>query len=269
MVCSMKYIDTHCHIFPHSIAAKVVQNLQEYYHFQWDGTGEADDLQASLAESGIHKAVIFSSATKPEQVISINDYIAATVQEAPDRFIGFGTMHPDFAGFREEICRIRELGLKGIKFHPDFQRFAIDDERMMPIYEAVGDSLVLLFHTGDRTSDLSAPHRLARVLDQMPHLKVIAAHMGGFSAWEEAQKYLIGRNVYMDISSTTITGEIDTESVRQLILAHGIGKVLYATDYPAARHRRMIHEVLKMGFSPEENEAIFYRNAEKLLGITL
>ena len=103
----MKYIDTHCHIFPHSIAAKVVENLQNYYGFLWEGTGEADDLLQSISASKIDKSVIFSCATKPDQVTSINDYIASLVQENPDLFIGLGTLHPDYEDCRNEIRRIR------------------------------------------------------------------------------------------------------------------------------------------------------------------
>ena len=265
----MKYIDTHCHIFPHSIAAKVVENLQNYYGFLWEGTGEADDLLQSISASKIDKSVIFSCATKPDQVTSINDYIASLVQENPDLFIGLGTLHPDYEDCRNEIRRIRELGLKGVKFHADFQRFAIDDPKMMALYEEIGDSLVMLLHTGDENSDLSAPRRLAHVLDQFPHLKVIAAHLGGYAVWDEAKKYLLGRNLYWDISSTTVTGKIDLQSAKELIRAHGVDKVLFATDYPVVHHRRMIDEVLQMGFTQEENEAIFYRNAAKLFGIIL
>ena len=54
---------------------------------------------------------------------------------------------------------------------------------------------------------------------------------------------------------------------RKMIRQHGADKVLFASDYPMTRAARAIKEVLLMELTAEENEMIFYRNAEKLLGL--
>lgn len=259
----MYYIDVHTHIFPENIAAKVVNELEIYYGYPWSGTGESDDLLASMGEAGPGKSVIFSSATKPEQVESINNFLAASAASRPDRFIGFGTMHPGYDKKAAEIDRLIKMGLRGLKFHPDFQRFNIDDPAMMEIYEIVGDRIPMLFHVGDPRVDYSSPERLARVLSRYPQLKVIAAHMGGFQSWDKAREHLIGKELWLDISSTII--HISPEETAELARNHGIGRVLFATDYPAQKHRDVIKDVLSLGFSQEENEMIFFRNAAALL----
>lgn len=263
----MKYIDIHSHIFPDNIAGKVVHELESYYGTPWDGTGEQRDLLESLNAVPVDRSVIFSSATKPQQVESINNYIAGLVKQFPDRFIGFGTMHQDYANYKDELRRIRELGLRGLKFHPDFQRFHVDDPRMMKIYEEAGDSLVLLFHIGDRNTDFSSPYRLARVLRDLPGLKIVAAHMGGYSEWEQAWEHLVGKDVWFDTSSTMPM--LPPEEARRMALAHGTDRILFGSDYPAAHHRKAIAQTLDIGLSEEDNEKVFYKNAEKLLGITL
>ena len=197
----------------------------------------------------------------------VNDFLARTQREYPGRFLAFGTLHPDYGDLRGELARIRELGLHGLKFHPDFQHFAIDDPRMFRIYEMVGDTLPMLFHVGDRTSDLSAPRRLAAVLDVMPELRVVAAHFGGYCAWEEARRDLIGRDLWIDTSSSL--PHLPAAEAAQMARDHGIDKVLFASDYPAVRHRRAIHDVLSLGLTPEENELVFHRNAERWLGLAL
>ena len=261
----MKYLDVHSHIFPDKIAPKVVQFLTEYYHFPWQGTGVLSDLTASLDEAGIDRTVIFSSATKPAQVETINRYIAGICAAQPDRFIGFGTMHREYRDYRAEIGRMRELGLKGLKFHPDFQDFDIDDPAMMKIYEAAGPEMVLLFHVGDPKCEHSAPERLARVLDALPGLRIIAAHMGGYSVWERARASLIGRDVWLDTSSCL--PHLDVGEMARLAREHGLDKVLFASDYPAVHHARAIADVLALGLSQEEQEMVFHRNAEALLGL--
>lgn len=263
----MKYIDLHSHIFPSAIAHKVIDALESFYNVRWAGTGEIDDLLRSLRQAHITKSVIFSSATKATQVASINNYISSLQNQYPELFIGFGTMHPELENYKEEIARMKEIGLHGLKFHPDFQRFCVDDPAMLKIYEAVGDSMPMLFHIGDYRTPYSKPERLQKVHKMYPHLKLIAAHMGGYSEWDQAWKYLIGQDIYLDISSTMPM--VSPHEVRRMVEAHGVDRILFASDYPATYHRQAIENVLKLGFSAEDNEKIFYRNAEKLLGLTV
>ena len=263
----MKYIDMHSHLFPPGVAEKVIAALESYYGSRWVGTGELDDLLRNLRQAHITRSVIFSSATKPTQVIPINNFVGRLQRQYPELLLAFGTLHPDFPDFKEEIRRIRKLGLYGLKFHPDFQQFCIDDPGMDGIYRAVGDSLPLLFHIGDSRTQFSKPERLLNVHRKFPELKLVAAHLGGYSEWERAWKYLIGTDVWLDISSTIKF--IGPQETRRMVEAHGADKVLFASDYPAAGHCQAVKDVLSLGLSGEENELIFYRNAEKLLGITV
>ena len=174
----MEFFDIHAHIFPPHVAEKVIAQLEGYYGFKWEGTGVYEDLIASMDEAGVRRCTIFSCATKPEQVETANTYLASLQEKFPERFCCFGTMHPAYHDIPGELKRLKSMGLKGLKIHPDFQRINIDDPGMIRIYDLVGDTLPRLFHIGDPYQDYSAPKRLGRVLDMMPHLKVIAAHLG-------------------------------------------------------------------------------------------
>ena len=62
---------------------------------------------------------------------------------------GFGSVHPSHPDALKELERIHALGIKGIKFHPDYQYFFVDEERMFPIYEKCGKlGLIVVFHAG-------------------------------------------------------------------------------------------------------------------------
>ncbi len=162
---------------------------------------------------------------------------------------------------------MRELGLTGVKFHPDFQNFEIDDPAMMKIYEAIGPDMVLLFHLGDRTSENSAPERLAKVLDALPELRIVAAHFGGYCMWERAKQCLVGRNVWLDTSSSIAF--LGSEAAAEIVKAHGVDRVLWGSDYPAVQPQTAIAQLQSLGLSAEDQEKIFFRNAEKLLGIRI
>jgi predicted TIM-barrel fold metal-dependent hydrolase len=261
----MKYIDVHTHVFPDNVANKVVNQLEGYYKLTCQGKGDFADLIKNITEANLTKTVIFSTATKAAQVVTINDYIAALCKQ-DERFIGFGTLHPDYPDIAEELVRFKTLGLKGLKLHPDFQQFYIDEPKLDAIYQAIPDNMPILIHVGDENVDYSAPERLAKVMDKYPNLVFIAAHFGGYCRWEDAKKCLFGRrNLYLDTSSCF--GKISYSQGREMIRLHGADRVLFASDYPAQRSQQSIQDVLNMELTLEENELIFYKNAQRLLGL--
>lgn len=254
-------IDTHAHIFPQKIAKKATKATGHYYNIPMHGEGTVSDLLKSGSKIGVYKFIVHSTATKAEQVKSVNDFIAS-VQKENDSFIGFGTLHPDFGDIKREVERIESLGLKGIKLHPDFQRFNIDDKDAMPIYEAIEDRLPLLIHMGDENRTFSHPKRLAHVLDRFSDLTVIAAHMGGYKMWDESMEYLVGRDVYFDTSSTLMF--LDSSRALEMIRAHGAKKVLFGVDYPMWSHEKELERLYGLGLSSDELELILWENAHKL-----
>lgn len=255
-------IDIHAHIFPGKIAEKAVSSIGRYYGVEMSRKGTVEDLLESGGRINVRKYVVHSSATVVEQVRPINDFIAE-MQSAHPELIGFATLHPGLGNVSAEVDRIIGLGLKGIKLHPEFQHFSIDDDDMMPIYEAVEGRLPVLMHMGDENVDSSSPARLSRVLTRFPRLVVIAAHFGGYRMWDLSCKYLIGRNVYMDTSSTLAF--ISTDHAADMIRKHGADKMLFGSDYPMWDHRGELERFMALDLTEEERKAILYGNAENLL----
>lgn len=259
-----RIIDIHAHVFPEKIAQKASMSTGRYYGIPMHGKGTVAGLVESGSKIGVDKYIIHSTATRADQVMSVNDFIAS-VQKTDDCFVGFGTLHPDFVDIEGEVDRISSFGFKGIKLHPDFQRFNIDGENMMPIYEAIEGRLPLLMHMGDEEKTFSHPKRLARVLDMFPKLTVIAAHMGGYMRWDESIEYLVGRDLYFDTSSTLPF--VASSKVVDMIRTHGAEKVLFGVDYPMWTHKEELERIYSLGLCEEELELILWRNANRILGI--
>lgn len=253
-------IDFHAHAFPDKIALPAVEQLASHYHLKVSRPGTMDDLLESSREAGISKLCLHAAATNAEQVEITNNWMA---QQCSDCIAGFGSLHIDYPEFAAELDRMETLGLTGIKFHADFQGFAIDDPRMWPLYEAIDDRFLVMFHVGDKVSDLSNPVRLSRVLDDFPRMKAIAAHLGGWSKWQEAKNYLLGRDLYIDTSSTTWV--LRVEEIAELIRVHDINRVLFGTDYPIVSHQEELEAFAKIPLSQDERERILWKNASKLL----
>lgn len=255
-------IDIHAHAFPDNLAEKAVAFIGNHYSLIMNGKGTLRDLTESAERSNVDYVVFHSTATKPTQVRSVNDWI---IENAGGRLIGFGTVHPDYSESVQEIDRFLSAGLKGIKLHPDFQGFYADDPGMDGIYRAIGSRAPVLFHVGDENLDYASPARIARVIAKFPELKVIAAHFGGHKRWAEAEKYLIGRDIYIDTSSAI--SFIGPENAVRLIRKHGANRVLFGTDYPIAYHDTELEAFDTLGLTCEEKRLILYENAARLLGL--
>jgi predicted TIM-barrel fold metal-dependent hydrolase len=256
-------IDFHTHIYPEKISAKVMVNLFEFYKIPIQMDGIVRTLLKNGRTGGIDRFVVFSPAAVPEQVQNINNFIAAVCREHPE-LIGFGTLHQDMQNPVDEIRRIAELGLKGIKLHPDIQRFNIDDDCMMEMYAALEGRLPVIFHTGDYRYSFSHPSRLARVLDNFPKLTTVAAHFGGWSLFDIAMDYLHDRFCYFDVSSSLPF--LGKRRARELIRVYGAERFLFGSDYPMWNPTACLTDFLDLNLSGTEKDLILYKNALAILG---
>ena len=263
----MKIIDCHCHVYPEKIVEKAVSGIGAFYDIPMVNDGRIQTLLEKGKENGIDRHIIFSVATTPKQVPSINSFIAKTVSEYPDKFIGLGTLHPDSEDINADVEHIIELGLKGVKLHPDFQKFALNDPKCDKMYHACRGRLPILIHAGDKRYEYSNPDNIIPVLEKYPDLTVIAAHLGGYSVWERVDKLNCYDNLFVDCSSSFAF--MDKQTAVKLIRFFGAEKVLFATDFPMWDIKGELNYFNSLPLTQEERELIFYKNACKLFKIKL
>ena len=260
----MKIIDFHTHIYPEKVARKATLSICEFYELDSDQNGTAEELLTLGSSVGITDYAVLPVAVKPDGVGHINDFVVSECAAHPE-FHGFGTVHAAMDGIVEEGERIASLGLHGIKMHPDTQRFAIDDERLFPLYDAIGDRLLFVFHTGDKRYDYSSPARLRHVLDLFPRMRAIGAHLGGYSVYDEAEELLKDTDAIVDISSSLMF--MTPEEAVKHIRAYGVDRVLFGSDYPLWNPVPEVERFMALPLTDDEREKIAHINAEKLLGI--
>ena len=263
MVGKYRVIDAHCHIYPDRIAEKASENTGLFYNMPSRLDGKLSTLIEQGDRAGIDRFIVQSVATTPAQVSRINKFIAEAVGSDPTRLTGLGTLHPDSKDMKADVDEILSLGLKGVKLHPDIQRVAIDDERMLAIYDLCDKRLPLLIHTGDHRYDFSNPNRMMPILEKYPSLTVIGAHFGGWSVWEEATEKLSGyKNFFVDCSSSLYA--MTPEKAGDLIRAYGADRVLFGSDYPMWEIDGEVERFMKIDLSDSEREDILYNNAARL-----
>ncbi|MCR4614584.1 MAG: amidohydrolase family protein [Clostridiales bacterium] len=257
-------IDAHCHIYPDKIADKASHNTGSFYSLPTTHDGKVSTLLRIGDEAGVDKFVVQSVATTPGQVSSINRFIAETVKNDPDRFYGLGTIHPESDDIRSDIEEIVSLGLKGVKIHPDIQKFKLDDYRYLKMYDLLDEyGLPALVHTGDHRYDYSNPNRMLPILEIYENVTFVGAHFGGWSVWEEAASKLKDRpNFFVDCSSTFYA--LDNEKVKKLIDIYGVDRVIFGTDYPMWDIKTELDRFFTLGYDKETEEKILYKNALRI-----
>ncbi len=267
MINNIYTIDSHCHIYPEKIAEKAVGGTDNFYSTKSVGLGTVTDLLESGTAAGIDHFIVQSVATTPKQVASINRFIAETVEKSDGRMTGLGTLHPDSENIKDDVLNIVNLGLRGVKLHPDIQAFKLDDYRCLKIYELCEENnLTMLIHTGDSRYDYSNPNRMLPILETYKGLKVIGAHLGGWSIWEEAvNSYKDMPNFYVDCSSSF--NYLKPEKAKEIIRKYGADKVLFGTDYPMWAQKREIEYFLSLSLDEFEIRSILNMNAKKLFGL--
>ena len=260
-----RIIDAHTHIYPDKIAEKAGEAIGSFYNVPIYHTGTAEELLKSSEKIGVDKFLVCSAATSPKQVTSINDFIISECA-LHEKFIGFGSVHPDFENIDAELKRIKAAGLGGVKLHPDFQQFLIDDPKALPMWKAIRDNdMFALVHTGDTRLPFSDPRRMAAVLEELPGIKVIAAHFGGYQVWERAYEAYKPGTCLFDISSSIMF--MEKELIFKFFDKFGIENFFWGTDFPSQDHEIELNRFLELGLSEEQNRMLLGGNFAGVMGI--
>jgi len=202
-------IDFHTHIFPDRIAASTVRNLSGMSHTVPCTDGSAAQLTRSMKAAGVELSISLPVATKPEQVVKVNTLSAEANRRTKETGIfTFGCMHPYLENPEKELERIASLGMKGIKIHPVYQKTNLDDPGFLRIFRKAAElGMVVVTHAGFDVGypglDMCSPAMAARVVDKVPDLKLVLAHMGGWKQWDDVLRLLPDTNCFLDTSFST------------------------------------------------------------------
>ena len=279
-------IDFHTHTFPDKIAAGTIDLLSRKAHILPYTDATVSQLQTSMKRAGIDLSVVLPVATTVRQVEHINDRAAQTNERTQETgILSFGCMHPDFEGYHEELARIRDLGLKGIKIHPVYQGVDIDDIRYMRIFDRAAQlGLIVITHAG---LDIGfpgvvhcSPLMCRHVVDEVGDFSFILAHMGGWRNWEEVPEYLADTCVFLDTAFSEDRfvplpdgwwKDGEEQMLTQKEFLHlkdvfGADRLLFGTDCPWSGQAESLAYLEKLTLTADEKEKILGGNAAKLLG---
>ena len=262
-------IDFHTHAFPETIASKAMDKLS----FVSGGLvpqsrGTISSLKSEMAKDGVDISIVLSIATNPKQQTNVNNF----AKEINDResIFAFGSVHPDSVDVLDELERIKDMGLKGVKFHPEYQKFYVDDAKMKPIYKKISTlGLITVFHSGyDYGYGMPyhcMPDNLLGALNWLD-TPVVAAHWGGLNCGAEVLKKLCGKEIWFDLSFGY--GAMPKAIAQEIVDKHTPDRLLFASDMPWHRPKWEMQLIETLDISQSDKDKIYYKNALNLLNKT-
>ncbi len=264
-------IDFHTHAFPDAIATRALDSLvagcEGKYLPATDGTVRG--LIGGMDAFGVDVSVVQPVLTKASQLYSLNEWAKSIEGE---RIIPFGGIYPYSESYKEDIDFVASLGLRGLKFHAEYQGFTVDDSHMLRIYDyAFEKGLIVLHHAGFDPAFpapyRSSPKQFAHIADEMKGGMLVVGHLGGQCQWDDVERYLVGKDVYLDTSMGF--SYYGSEQFLRIARAHGTDKLLFGSDAPWSRADAEIKALRALPLCDGEKDAILYKNAARLLSLTV
>ena len=266
----MKIFANHAHVFPASLRPE----------------GTIDRLLTLLDACGIEKAVCF--APFPHELETHNQWLAKELR-GRERLVGFGTLDLRRDDQREQVRRVVDLGLRGLKLHPNAQQFDLLGREAMLAYEAAQEAgLFISFHSG--VHHYRIEHYKVLKFDEIawrfPDLRFSMEHVGGWAFFQDAVAVICnnipfpavaGRKcrVYGGLTSVFTPDYIrmwymPPERMMELVRQVGAAQLIFGLDFPynlEENTKTALKAIVKLPISDNEREAILGNNLRQLLGL--
>ncbi len=259
------YIDFHTHAFPDQVAPTAIPALEKKGNVKAYLNGTVTDLLKSMDQAGIEQSVVCSIATRPEQFQPILDWSQSIRSQ---RIVPLPSVHPTDPDRFDHLQQIKDQGFVGLKLHPYYQDFFLDDPELLEFYAKIQElDLMVVMHTGYDIGypriRRANPERILNLLQMVPGLRLITTHLGGWDEWADVRELLTGLPIYMEISFAL--DFLDQIRLRDLIENHPPEYILFGTDSPWADQATTLKMLAKLGLSDDLYERIVRGNAKALL----
>jgi len=259
-------IDAHTHVWPDRIA-ELALSSNPVPGLAAQGNGTVSGLTKDMAGSGVAISCCLGIANQARHVESVNAFVAGL---QTDSRIGFGTVHVDLS-VEENLVSLERHRLRGIKIHPLFQRFALDDRRLWGILDALPRDIAVIAHVGGggdaHTNALSSPAMIRELVRQFPDLRLVACHFGGYKLLDDAEELLTGLDIVLETSWPPTLSSLQPDRIRRLIRKHGAERVAFGSDWPMTSPRAEIAAIDALGLNDDETKLVLGGTLAGLLGV--
>ena len=225
-----------------------------------------ENLLARMREAGVDLSVNLPVVSKPQNQGEVNRFAK---EAARKNIISFGGLHPDCENVIEELEKLKDMEMAGIKFHPPFQKVHLEDPKYEEMWRKINElGFSVLIHMGTarivRSYDLY-PSGIRKILKFAPDIPIIMAHMGSFCMMKNPDGDLenLPENVFID---TAMSAELEESGeFEEIIRRFGTNRVLYGSDFPYGSQKAAIARIRDSSFTDSEKEDMLWKNAARIL----
>lgn len=271
----MKILANHAHVFPSSI----------------NPNGTIDRLLRMLDACGIESAVCFAPFPyqAKDAAVQPNKWLADELKRYP-RLHGFGTVDFHRDDVRDQIKAAKDLGLRGLKLHPNAQEFDILSKEAFKAYEAAQDlKMFITFHSGVHHARLLnyAVTKFDEVAFHFPNLRFSLEHVGGYSFFNEALAVIVNNIPFPPVPGRTpgVFGGLtsiftpdynrmwymNSERMKELFAQAGPEQLIFGLDFPynlEPQTKTALDTLRGLGLSEGQLALVLGGNLRRELGIS-
>jgi uncharacterized protein len=191
--------------------------------------GQYEELSGQLERFGFAGAFVFclDEPDREPGFCGPNDRTLAHAERSAGRLVPFVRLDLTSSPL-DEARRALDLGARGIKLHPRAQAFALDDERLGPIFELARERAVPILIHGGRGLPPIAAH-LETLVRRNDGVQLIVAHAGIADMAGLAGRLGGIPGVFFD---TSVWSALDLLDLFRQVPPE---QVVYASDYPYGR----------------------------------
>ncbi len=185
---------------------------------------DPDRILTRMDAAGVDMAMVCSLAQRIE-----NDFIIGLQDSYPERFIGFGQVMPQADDALDEIRRMNEAGIRGLKLHPSMHGYHVADHGLLdPVFRLCGElGMTIIINALDDA--FCAPFAIEEIAKDHPDVPTIIAHMG--AVWNVPEAIIVAErreNVYLETSATLMA------DVKRAYARLGAEKILLGSEWPGS-----------------------------------
>ena len=231
------------------------------------GDGTIAGLTAAMDDAGVDRSVVLGVANTADRIESTHRFVGSL---DPATFIGFGSAHAaaDPAELRDSL---RATACRGVKVHPLYQAYTLDDPGLLAVLDALRGEFPAIVHVGagkdDSINARCTPPMFVALAKQLPGMDLIACHYGGYLMLGRGRGHRRRHRRLLDTSWPPTLASLDPQRVRRLIERHGPDKVIFGSDWPMADPAAEIAAIRALGLSDDDTEAVLGGNLARLLSL--
>ncbi|HEV8121798.1 MAG TPA: amidohydrolase family protein [Candidatus Polarisedimenticolia bacterium] len=267
MTASRMIVDSHVHLLPERLAAKIRQFFVERSAPPLPYPYAPGAARQALVRAGVSRCWSLPYAHRGGVASPLNRWMAQAFPGDPFVVPG-ATVHPDDDVEQVVSEAIATLGLTVFKLHCSVGRFAADDRRLDPLWRRVSKTAApVVLHAGSAHEGTATDEEMdavVRTAARWPDAVIIVAHFGWPAAERTLELLSRSRSVCADLTPVVA----DPVSLARSAIAGLERRILFGSDTPtvAIPIEQSIARVRAWRLPPEQEAAVLGGNAGRLLG---